>query len=81
MRDAPGVSVHILDYGEPLEVEEVAGRHGAAGAMINGAGAGGSMTLLCRPGTWAAVAASLGKEGFTILHCTMAREPAMAWET
>lgn len=61
-------------------IEETAKRSGAIGAMINGAGGGGSITLLCRPGARAVVSSALKKDGFIILPCTMARDPAMAWE-
>jgi D-glycero-alpha-D-manno-heptose-7-phosphate kinase len=61
-------------------IEEAARAKGAAGAMINGAGGGGSITLLCRPGARAVAADALRREGFTILPCTIACDPAMAWE-
>jgi len=61
-------------------IEEVAGKNGAMAAMINGAGGGGSTTLLCKPGARASVAEALRKQGFVILPFTIARRPAMAWE-
>jgi len=60
-------------------IEEVALEKGAIGAMINGAGGGGSITLLCRPGARAVVAEALKNEGFTILPCLISHTPAMAW--
>jgi len=62
------------------KIEDLARGRGAIGAMINGAGGGGSISLLCRPGARAVVAQALRREGFTILPATIARDPAMAWE-
>jgi len=47
--------------------------------MINGAGGGGSITLLCRPGKKIEVAAALRAEDFRILPFSLALKPAHAW--
>lgn len=70
----PGIATPRLE-----RIEEIAFATGALGAMINGAGGGGSITLLCRPGARALVANALRRENFTILPCLIAREPALAW--
>lgn len=70
----PGITTDRIE-----RIERVARDTGAAGAMINGAGGGGSITLLCRPGARAVVAKALREQGFTILPCVVAREPATAW--
>jgi len=70
----PGITTPRIE-----RIEETARERGAIGAMINGAGGGGSITLLCRPGTRTVVAYALRKQGFTILPCTIALDPAMAW--
>ncbi|MBN1417174.1 MAG: GHMP kinase [Planctomycetes bacterium] len=65
---------------ENLErIEAVARARGAIGAMINGAGGGGSITLLCRPGKKIEVAAALRAEEFRILPFSLALKPAHAW--
>ncbi len=61
------------------QIEDIASHSGAIGAMINGAGGGGSITLLCRPGTRSLVAQALHKQGFRILPFTICMEPAQAW--
>lgn len=63
------------------QIEDTARKRGALGAMINGAGGGGSVTLLCRPGARALVADALKRQGFIILPCTISPDPALAWET
>lgn len=70
----PGITTERIE-----RIEEIAMDKGAAGAMINGAGGGGSITLLCKPGARPVVAEALTKEGFTILPCSMAQGPAKAW--
>jgi len=62
-----------------LQIEELARERGALGAKINGAGGGGSITLLCRPGARAQVAQALRERGFTILPAVIALDPAAAW--
>jgi D-glycero-alpha-D-manno-heptose-7-phosphate kinase len=61
------------------EIENIARSHGAIGAMINGAGGGGSITLLCRPGARAKAAQALRAQSFTILPFTICRGQAQAW--
>jgi D-glycero-alpha-D-manno-heptose-7-phosphate kinase len=72
----PGITTESIE-----RIEKIARLSGASGSMINGAGGGGSITLLCRPGARAAVAQALRRESFTILPCVIAPEPARAWET
>ena len=74
-------AVGLLSGGAGSRIELSLERQGALGAMINGAGGGGSITLLCLPGRRAAVAHALREESFTILPCTIAREPALAWRS
>ena len=62
-------------------IEEIARRRGAIGAMINGAGGGGSILLLCRPGRKFEVERSLTKEGFRLLPCRINAHPARAWRS
>lgn len=63
------------------KIEDIARRRGAIGAMINGAGGGGSILLLCRPGRKFEVERALIKEGFRILPCRINPHPARAWRT
>jgi D-glycero-alpha-D-manno-heptose-7-phosphate kinase len=70
----PGITTPRLE-----RIEALARERGAVGAMINGAGGGGSITLLCRPGARTPVAHALKQEGFTILPFTIAMEPATAF--
>jgi len=60
-------------------IEDVARKNGAIGAMINGAGGGGSILLLCRPGRKFEVERALAQEGFRVLPCRINRHPARAW--
>lgn len=71
----PGIATPRLE-----QIEQIAKTAGALSAMINGAGGGGSITLLCRPGARAVVAHALRAAGFIILPCTLARDPALAWQ-
>jgi len=70
----PGIATERLD-----RIEHLARGQGAVGAMINGAGGGGSITLLCAPGTRASAAQALRREGFIILPFAVCLEPAVAW--
>ena len=70
----PGITTPRIE-----RIEAIARDRGAEGAMINGAGGGGSITLLCRPGMRTPVAHALREDGFTILPCTLSFDPAMAW--
>jgi D-glycero-alpha-D-manno-heptose-7-phosphate kinase len=60
-------------------IEEIARKNGAIGAMINGAGGGGSILLLCRPGRKFEVERALTQEGFRVLACRTNPNPARAW--
>jgi D-glycero-alpha-D-manno-heptose-7-phosphate kinase len=62
------------------KIEEVARKKGAVGAMINGAGGGGSILLLCKPGRKFEVEQALMKEGFRVLPCQITTHPARAWK-
>jgi len=70
----PGVTTPRLE-----EIESAARKSGAVGAMINGAGGGGSITLLCRPGHRSLVAQALRRENFRLLPFIISPEPASAW--
>ena len=61
------------------KIEELGKAHGVRGAMINGAGGGGSICLLCEPGKRIEVAATLRKEGFHLLPFSVCQRPAEAW--
>ncbi|MCX8036653.1 MAG: GHMP kinase [Candidatus Sumerlaeia bacterium] len=60
-------------------IEDVARRNGMIGAMINGAGGGGSILLLCKPGRKFEVERALLQEGFRVLPCRINPYPARAW--
>jgi D-glycero-alpha-D-manno-heptose-7-phosphate kinase len=60
-------------------IEGIGRDAGAIGAMINGAGGGGSICLLCEPGRKIEAAAALRKEGFRVLPFSVCRTPAEAW--
>lgn len=61
------------------KIEKIGRKKGVIGAMINGAGGGGSTLLLCRPGRKFEVERALTKEGFRILPCRINPHPARAW--
>lgn len=61
------------------KIEEIGRSHGAIGAMINGAGGGGSICLLCEPGRKIEAAAALRRENFRILPFSLSPRPAEAW--
>lgn len=60
-------------------IRKIAFKKGAAALKINGAGGGGSVTLLCKPAKKEIVARALKDEGFTILPCRLSMAPAKAW--
>ncbi len=60
-------------------IEALGKAHGARGAMINGAGGGGSICLLCEPGRKIETAAALHGESFRILPFSICQRPAEAW--
>jgi len=70
----PGITTPRLE-----RIEALARERGAKGVMINGAGGGGSITLLCAPGSRSVVAQALRQEGFRILPFVICPEPALAW--
>jgi len=61
------------------KIEHLAGKIGIVGAMINGAGGGGSMVVLAQPGKKMEIERTLAKEGFRTLPCRMSFQPARAW--
>jgi len=61
------------------KIEAIGGEHGVMGAMINGAGGGGSIVLVTGPGQRAELEQALAKENFRILPCRISREPSRAW--
>lgn len=70
----PGIATENLE-----KIEDIARARGAIGAMINGAGGGGSICLLCEPGRKIEAAAALRNEGFRILPFSACLRPAEAW--
>jgi D-glycero-alpha-D-manno-heptose-7-phosphate kinase len=70
----PGITTGKIE-----DIERIAKKQGMIGAKINGAGGGGSITLLCAPGTRATVKKALEKNGFHTLPFTICTEPARAW--
>lgn len=70
----PGITTERLE-----KIEAIGRSNGAQGAMINGAGGGGSICLLCAPGRRVDVAIALKKEGFKILPMTICKNPSEAW--
>lgn len=60
-------------------IRSLAMRHGASAIKINGAGGGGSVTLLCKPAKKPLVAQALKDDGFTVLPCRISTTPARAW--
>ncbi len=61
------------------KIEQIGFKHGMIGAMINGAGGGGSIVLVTEPGRKTELEHALRKEGFKILPCRICFEPAKAW--
>ncbi len=70
----PGITTNNLE-----KIEEIGRSNGAIGAMINGAGGGGSICLLCEPGSKIEAAAALRNEQFRILPFSTCMRPAEAW--
>jgi len=71
----PGITTSNIE-----KIEEIGRANGAIGAMINGAGGGGSLCLLCEPGRKIEAAAALRKEGFRVLPFSLSQRPAEAWK-
>ncbi len=63
------------------KIEGVARKVGIVGAMINGAGGGGSIVLLAQAGKKTEIKRALAKEEFRTLPCRMSFQPARAWLT
>jgi len=61
------------------EIRRIALRHGAVALKINGAGGGGSATILTRPARKQTVARALRDAGFTLLPFRLNLESAKAW--
>ena len=70
----PGITTERIE-----RIEEIGKSRGVKGAMINGAGGGGSICLLCEPGRRIEVASALKKEQFRILPFSTTNRPAEAW--
>ncbi len=70
----PGITTERIE-----KIEAIGRDNGACGAMINGAGGGGSICLLCAPGRRIDASMALKKEGFRILPFTICTKPAEAW--
>lgn len=61
------------------EIKKIAFRSGGSAMKINGAGGGGSVTVLCKPAKRAIVARALREKGFVILPFRLNLTPAKAW--
>jgi D-glycero-alpha-D-manno-heptose-7-phosphate kinase len=62
------------------EAIAVARHHGAVGAKVNGAGGGGSLCLLCAPGTeFPARKALECVDGLSVLPCSISHEGVRSW--
>jgi D-glycero-alpha-D-manno-heptose-7-phosphate kinase len=59
-------------------IERIGRDHGSIGAMINGAGGGGSLMLLAEPGRKAVIEQALRKAGFLTLPFVIASAPVRA---
>jgi len=61
------------------KIEGIARDVGMVGAMINGAGGGGSIVLVAQAGKKTEIERVLAGEGFRTLPCRMSFQPARAW--
>lgn len=61
------------------QIEKTARSLGALAVKINGAGGGGSMTIISSPGSRAHIERELKNQGFRVLNFTLADQPASAW--
>jgi D-glycero-alpha-D-manno-heptose-7-phosphate kinase len=63
------------------ETITVARQAGASGAKVNGAGGGGSLTLLCKPGAEFSVRRAVSQvEGVSLLPCSISFGGVRAWD-
>lgn len=60
-------------------IRRIAMKNGGSAVKINGAGGGGSVTVLCKPAKKSIVAKALKEAGFAILPCRLNMTPAKAW--
>lgn len=63
------------------KLEDIARKAGAMGCKINGAGGGGSITLLCSSGNTRVVEAAVKAAGFRILPCRLDFRGLVTWIT
>jgi D-glycero-alpha-D-manno-heptose-7-phosphate kinase len=61
------------------EIEKLARKLGAEAVKINGAGGGGSMTVIASPGARPRIERKLKEQGFQVLNFTFYLQPASAW--
>jgi D-glycero-alpha-D-manno-heptose-7-phosphate kinase len=61
------------------EIEKVSRGLGAVAVKINGAGGGGSMTIIASPGSRPRIERALKQKGFRVLNFTIAFQSASAW--
>lgn len=61
------------------EIEKISLELGALAVKINGAGGGGSMTIIAGPGARAPIERALKQQNYQVLNFTFSFEPARAW--
>jgi len=61
------------------EIEKISLNTGAEAVKINGAGGGGSMTIIAKPGARSKIERVLREKGFQVLNFTFSFQPASAW--
>jgi D-glycero-alpha-D-manno-heptose-7-phosphate kinase len=61
------------------EIEKLSRGLGAVAVKINGAGGGGSMSIIAAPGKRPGIERALKEKGFRVLNFTIAFQPASAW--
>lgn len=75
-------SLHSAIYTESIEtLENVSREAGAMGFKINGAGGGGSVTLLCGADNARSVEAAVKEAGFRVLNCRLDGKGLRTWVT
>lgn len=62
-----------------LQAIQAAERAGCVAAKANGAGGGGTITVLCAPGREFHVRAAVKRAGYTVLPCSITRHGVRAW--